>query len=161
MNYNKNLVEQVRQQYPAGTRIRLESLCNDEPGMPTGLCGTVVGVDDQPALLMKWDNGRGLSLLYGKDSFSILEQTPEEVINIELYEKLKQEQKQYEDSLQSMPFRDVLDKSWEYVMRQDILVLLETCDLKYDRAASLLELPNTMDVLAQAAKEQDTRYMDH
>jgi len=113
MNYNRNLVERVRQQYPVGTRIRLDSLCNDEKDMPTGLCGTVVGVDDHPALLMQWGNGRTLSLLYGKNSFCILEQTPEEVINIELYKKLKQEQKQYEDSLQSMPFRDVLDKSWE------------------------------------------------
>ena len=28
-----------------------------------GLRGTVIGVDDQPALLMEWDNGRTLSLL--------------------------------------------------------------------------------------------------
>ena len=34
--------------------------------MPPGLCGTVVGVDDQPSLLMKWDNGRSLSLITGK-----------------------------------------------------------------------------------------------
>lgn len=63
MNFDRNKVERVRQQYPVGTRIQLHSLCNDERDMPSGLCGTVVGVDDQPALLMKWDNGRTLSLL--------------------------------------------------------------------------------------------------
>lgn len=43
-------------------------------GCPPGLCGTVIGVDDQPALLMEWDNGRGVSLLPYEDSFSVIEQ---------------------------------------------------------------------------------------
>lgn len=49
--------------YPIGTRVRLKSLVNDEPHLPSGTWGTVVGYDDQPALLMNWDNGSGLSLL--------------------------------------------------------------------------------------------------
>ena len=74
MNFDRNKVERVKGQYPVGTRIELDGLCNDEPGMEPGLCGTVVGVDDQPALLMKWDNGRTLSLLPGEDSFRVIEQ---------------------------------------------------------------------------------------
>ena len=74
MNFDRNKVERVKAQYPVGTRIELKGLCNDEPGMPSGLCGTVVGVDDLPALLMEWDNGRGLSLLPYEDSFSVIEQ---------------------------------------------------------------------------------------
>jgi len=57
-----------------GTRIELQGMCNDEPGMYPGLCGTVTGVDDQPALLMKWDNGSSLSLFPGEDSFRVIEQ---------------------------------------------------------------------------------------
>lgn len=57
-----------------GTRIQLHSLCNDERGMSSGLCGTVVGVDDQPSLLMKWDNGRGLSLMPFEDSFTVIQE---------------------------------------------------------------------------------------
>lgn len=30
MNFDRNRVEMVKQQYPVGTRIRLNSLCNDE-----------------------------------------------------------------------------------------------------------------------------------
>jgi len=30
MNYNRKFIEQIRQQYPVGTRIQLNSLCNDE-----------------------------------------------------------------------------------------------------------------------------------
>ena len=74
MNFDRNKVERVKEQYPVGTRIELQGLCNDEPGMPPGLCGTVVGVDDQPALLMEWDNGRSLSLFPEQDSFKVIEQ---------------------------------------------------------------------------------------
>jgi len=49
--------------YPPGTRIKLLDLANFEDGLPVGMRGTVVGCDDQPALLMRWDNGRTLSLL--------------------------------------------------------------------------------------------------
>jgi hypothetical protein len=58
--------------YPVGTRIELRSLCNYEEGMPTGLKGTVVGVDDQPALLMEWDNGRSLSILPDEDDVFVI-----------------------------------------------------------------------------------------
>jgi hypothetical protein len=44
--------------------------------MPIGLRGTVAGCDSQPALLMKWDNGRTLSLLM-EDSFRRLR--PDEI----------------------------------------------------------------------------------
>ena len=74
MIFDRNKVEMVKRQYPVGTRIRLNSLCNDERGMPAGLCGTVVGVDDQPSLLMKWDNGRSLSLMPFEDDFAVIEQ---------------------------------------------------------------------------------------
>ena len=53
MNFDRNKVEMVKKQYPVGTRIRLNSLCNDEHGMPAGLCGTVVGVDDQPKVYVQ------------------------------------------------------------------------------------------------------------
>ena len=74
MNFGRNKIETVKRQYPVGTRIRLNSLCNDEQDMPDGLCGTVIGVDDQPALIMKWDNGRGLNLLPFEDDFAVIGQ---------------------------------------------------------------------------------------
>ena len=58
MIFDRKRVERVKQQYPAGTRIRLNSLCNDEAGMYPGLCGTVIDVDDQPALLMNMGNSK-------------------------------------------------------------------------------------------------------
>lgn len=69
--------EHLSRMYPPGTRIELNGLCNDERDMPPGLRGTVVGMDDQPALLMRWDNKRGLSLFPDEDDFRKL--SPEEL----------------------------------------------------------------------------------
>ncbi len=74
MNFDREKVDRVKAQFPVGTRIELIGMCNDEPGMEPGLCGTVVGVDDQPSLLMRWDNDRSLSLFPDKDSFRVIEQ---------------------------------------------------------------------------------------
>ncbi len=65
-------VEHTKQSYPKGTRVRLEIDMAGEQGMPGGLEGTVEMVDDAGQLLMKWDNGRTLSLIPGEDSFSVL-----------------------------------------------------------------------------------------
>ena len=64
----------MREKYPPGTRVEVVSLCNVEEHLKPGMKGTVVGVDDQPALLVDWDNGSSLSLLIGKDHFTVLQQ---------------------------------------------------------------------------------------
>jgi len=67
MNFpDRNTVEQVRKEYPAGTRVILEEM-SDPQAPPVGTLGTVLGVDDTASLLMKWDNGSGLNVVYGED----------------------------------------------------------------------------------------------
>ena len=66
------MVKLLREQFPPGTRVRLESEMNDPQPIPTGMTGTVQGIDDAGQLLMKWDNGRGLSLVPGEDDFSVV-----------------------------------------------------------------------------------------
>ena len=74
MLYHKDFVERMRNQCPPGTRVEVISLCNEEEHLKPGMKGTVVAVDDQPALLVDWDNGSSLSLLIGKDHFTVLQQ---------------------------------------------------------------------------------------
>ena len=69
--------KRMREQYPPGTRVEVVSLCNEEEHLKPGMKGTVVGVDDQPALLVNWDNGSSLSLLIGKDHFRVVPQQEE------------------------------------------------------------------------------------
>lgn len=75
--YLRQLVEKMREKYPPGTKVEVISLCNEEDHLKPGMKGTVVGVDDQPALLVNWDNGSSLSLLIGKDHFRVLPQQDE------------------------------------------------------------------------------------
>ena len=63
---NRAIVESLRREYPAGTRVELVQM-DDVQAPPAGTLGTVLGVDDTGSLLMKWDNGSGLNVIYGVD----------------------------------------------------------------------------------------------
>ena len=63
---NRETVERVRREYPAGTRVELVKM-DDVQAPPIGTRGTVTGVDDTASLIMKWDNGSGLNVVYGED----------------------------------------------------------------------------------------------
>jgi len=63
---SKAIVERVRKQYPAGTRVELVQM-DDVQAPPVGTMGTVTAVDDTGSLLMHWDNGSHLNVVYGED----------------------------------------------------------------------------------------------
>ena len=63
---NKAVVEQTRSQYPAGTRVELVQM-DDAQAPPVGTLGTVWGVDDTGSIMVHWDNGPGLNVVYGID----------------------------------------------------------------------------------------------
>ncbi len=63
---SKEIVESVRKQYPVGCRVELVQM-DDVQAPPVGTRGTVIGVDDTGSLLMHWDNGSGLNVVYGED----------------------------------------------------------------------------------------------
>lgn len=62
----KEIVDSVRREYPVGTRIELLEM-DDVQAPPIGTHGTVKGVDDTGSLLVRWDNGSGLHVIYGVD----------------------------------------------------------------------------------------------
>ncbi len=63
---SREIVERIRREYPAGTRVELVRM-DDVQAPPAGTTGTVKGVDDTGSLLMRWDNGSGLNVVYGED----------------------------------------------------------------------------------------------
>ena len=69
---DRNFVKFLKEQYPKGTRVRLNSMSDPYAPVEPGTEGSVEMVDDAGQLLMKWDNGRTLALIPGEDSFSVL-----------------------------------------------------------------------------------------
>ena len=63
---SKEIVQNLRIEYPSGSRVKLIQM-DDLQAPPTGTCGTVCGIDDAGSILVKWDNGSGLSVIYGVD----------------------------------------------------------------------------------------------
>ena len=63
---SKKIVELVRKQYPNGTRVELLKM-DDAQAPPLGTKGTVTGVDDTASILVNWDNGSSLNVIYGED----------------------------------------------------------------------------------------------
>lgn len=63
---DKATVEYVRKMYPVGTRVELVRM-DDCQAPPIGTKGTVTAVDDTASLIMEWDNGCGLNVVYGVD----------------------------------------------------------------------------------------------
>lgn len=64
---SKDVVERVRKQYPVGCRVELTHM-DDVQALPIGTKGTVIGVDDTASVMVRWDNGSGLNVVYGEDS---------------------------------------------------------------------------------------------
>lgn len=80
--------ERYKQSYPPGTRVMLLNMNDPYSPVESGMRGTVQSVDDIGQLLMKWDNGRALSLIPGEDSFRRLTQ---EEIDRELQEQAQEQ----------------------------------------------------------------------
>ena len=63
---SRETVERIRKQYPSGSRVELIRM-EDEQAPPLGTIGTVLGVDDIASIMVHWDNGSSLNVVYGED----------------------------------------------------------------------------------------------
>ena len=62
----------LRNEYPEGTRLVLNSEFENDPGSPpAGTKGTVTGIDDAGSIHVSWDNGSSLAILPDIDDFSV------------------------------------------------------------------------------------------
>ena len=62
-------VKRVKEMYPNGTRIELDSMEDPWSSLKQGDQGTVFFVDDVGTVHVKWDSGSSLGLVYGEDRF--------------------------------------------------------------------------------------------
>lgn len=63
---SKETVDLLRSRYPKETRVELLQM-DDPQAPPVGTKGTVQGVDDAGNIMVAWDNGSGLNVVYGED----------------------------------------------------------------------------------------------
>ncbi len=64
---SRDEIERLRRKFPKGTRVKLLQM-DDPQAPPVGTMGTVDGVDDIGSLLVRWDTGSGLHVVYGVDT---------------------------------------------------------------------------------------------
>lgn len=62
----KEIVEELRRKYQKGIRVKLVKM-DDVQAPPIGTEGTVIGVDDTGSIMVSWDNGSTLNVIYGED----------------------------------------------------------------------------------------------
>ncbi|MBM1153809.1 DUF4314 domain-containing protein [Enterococcus durans] len=62
----KEALEALRKNFPINIRVKLVKM--DAPyAPPKGALGTIYGIDDIGSILVKWDNGSTLNVIFGED----------------------------------------------------------------------------------------------
>ena len=73
MSIPKEWLDFLREQYPAGSRIKLRKMGSDDPcPIQPGARGLLERIDGDGVFHVAWDSGETLPLVIGQDSFTIL-----------------------------------------------------------------------------------------
>ena len=64
-------IKRLKEQYPAGCRLELVSM-DDVQAPPVGTKGTVLGIDDTGSIMVAWDNGSSLNVIFLVDRVRIV-----------------------------------------------------------------------------------------
>lgn len=83
-----------------------------------------------------------------------------EALQQSLYDKLSREQDNYRDWLKGQPPEEILHHSYEYTVREDILMSMEELTLSEAETRALLLSPSPMAILYDKFSDLETGYMD-
>ena len=81
-------------------------------------------------------------------------------LNTALYEKMATEQEKYRDWLKSQPPEEILHHTYEYTVREDIVMAMEELELTDTQAQALLESPSPLADVYRYFEKLETGYMD-
>ena len=83
-----------------------------------------------------------------------------EELNTQLYEKMKAEQDKYRDWLLSQPPAEILNHTYEYTIREDILMCIEDAELSPKQAKALLKSPCPLGDSYEVFNKREDGHMD-
>lgn len=115
-------------------------------------------VDDLVYDLYGEDNPHGLAHYESTESEHL--EKAAEALNTALYEKMFAEQETYRDWLLQQPPEEILKHTYEYTVREDILLSLESNDLSAQQASVLLQSSSPLGDVFQEFEKLETGHMD-
>lgn len=80
--------------------------------------------------------------------------------NALLYEKMKAEQDKYRDWLLTQKPAEILNHTYEYTMREDIVMAMEELELTPKQAKALLKSPCPLADVYKEFQDRETEHMD-
>ena len=78
----------------------------------------------------------------------------------ELFEKMKAEQDSYRDWLLQQEPKEILSHTYEYTMREDIVMAMEDLELSPKRAKALLKSASPLADVFEEFRDRETEHMD-
>ena len=83
-----------------------------------------------------------------------------EDLHSQLYDKMFAEQEQFRGWLLTQPPEEILNNTYTYTVRQDILMRMEDSDLSDEQAVALLKLEHPLAEILGEFNKLETGYMD-
>lgn len=80
--------------------------------------------------------------------------------NTELYQKMQAELEQFKDWLLTQPLQEILNHTYEYTTKEDILLVFENFDLSEKQAQALLAQPMPLDEIFHAYEKIETDFIE-
>lgn len=83
-----------------------------------------------------------------------------EDLNARLYDKMYEAQEVYRTRLLSLPPEEILNHTYEYTIREDILMSLEVLELSPEQAKALLKSRDPLSDIFKDFEKLETNHMD-
>ena len=83
-----------------------------------------------------------------------------ETVNAELYEKMLEEQENFRGWLLGQPPEEILNHTYEYTVREDILMEMEYLELSFSQIQMLLSSPTPLADIFKEYDRQETSHME-
>ena len=83
-----------------------------------------------------------------------------EELNARLYEKMCAEQEKFKEELLGLPAEEILERSYAYNIREDILLIMEETDLTEKQCLALLGSEHPLEDIFERRENNESRYMD-